>query len=112
MSSMTQHMHTDRGEPDLRLPDHRQEIRRAPTPIRVIGAAGGAVGVGLVALVYLVGAPLIALATGFVQILMEVRDNAVRPRPFLGARHGLPFLDPPVPAATVLTENDETEGES
>ncbi len=97
MSSMTRPLHDDRGQPDLRLPDHRQEIRRAPAPVRVVGAAAGAVGVGIVALVYLVGAPFIALGTGFVQILMEVRDNAVRPRPFLGARHGLPFLDPPAP---------------
>ncbi len=109
MSAASNPPRTDRGEPDLRLPDHRQEIRPLPAPLRVIGAAAGAVGVAIIALVYLIGAPLIAFVTGAGQILMEVRDNAVRPRPFIGARHGFPFLDPPPPSPAPPVEADETE---
>jgi hypothetical protein len=109
MTAATNPPRADRGEPDLRLPDHRQELRPVPPPLRVIGAAAGAVGGAIIALVYLVAAPLIALATGAGQILMEVRDNAVRPRPFTGARHGFPFLDPPPPAPAQPVEADETE---
>ena len=78
-----------------------------PTPLRVVGVAAGAVGVAIIALVYLVGAPFVAVATGAGQILMEVRDNAVRPRPFVGARHELPFLDPPPPPPVPPAEADD-----
>lgn len=109
MSAASNPTRTDRSEPDLRLPDHRQEIRPVPAPLRVVGAAVGAVGVAIIALIYLVGAPLVAFVTGVGQILMEVRDNAVRPRPFIGARHGFPFLDPPPPEPVQPAEADETE---
>ena len=108
MNAATNPTHTDRAEPDLRLPDHRHEVRAVPTPLRVVGAAAGAVGVAIIALVYLIGAPFVALAIGAGQILMEVRDNAVRPRPFVGARHGLPFLDPPPPPPVQPAEADDT----
>jgi hypothetical protein len=109
MSASSNPTHTDRGEPDLRLPDHRQEMRTLPAPLRVVGAAAGAVGAAIIALVYLIGAPLIAFVTGAGEILMEVRDNAVRPRPFVGARHGFPFLDPPPPAPAQPVEANDTE---
>ncbi len=109
MSASSNPTHTDRGEPDLRLPDHRQEIRTLPAPLRVVGATAGAVGAAIIALVYLIGAPLIAFVTGAEEILMEVRDNAVRPRPFVGARHGFPFLDPPPPAPAQPVEANDTE---
>ena len=108
MNAATNPSHTDRVEPDLQLPDHRHEVRTVPTPLRVVGAAAGAVGGAIIALVYLIGAPLVALAIGAGQILMEVRDNAVRPRPFVGARHGLPFLDPPPPPPVQPAEADDT----
>jgi hypothetical protein len=44
------------------------------------------------------------------QILLEVRETAVRPRPFLGARHGFPFLDPhpvPVVVETPIADTEE-----
>lgn len=78
-------------------------------PIQIIGAAAGAVGVALIAAIYLIGAPLIALGTGIAQIASEIRENAVRPRPFLGARHGLPFLDPPNTTAAATAATDEAE---
>lgn len=109
MSSATNHTRTESTERDLRLPDHRQETRAARGPVRMLGAIGGAVGVGIVALIYIIGAPVVALITGIGQIAMEIRDNAVRPRPFVGARHGLPFLDPPASPPTT-TEADDTEG--
>lgn len=110
MSTTTPPTPADRAEPDLRLPGHRQEAaRRVPTPIRIVGAVGGAIGVSLVAAVYLIGAPLVALATGCGQIMLEIRENAVRPRPFLGARHGLPFLDPPKPLVAVTPHEDMEE---
>ena len=62
----------------------------------------------VIALVYLLGAPLVAVATGLGQILLEVRENALRPRPFLGARHGFPFLDPS-PVALAEMPSDDTE---
>lgn len=108
---MTQHMRESRSEPDLRLPDHRQDDgRRAGAFVHAVGAVAGAIGVGLVALVYLVGAPFIALATGTAQIVVDIRDNAVRPRPFVGARHGFPFLDPPVLAAVPIETHADAEG--
>jgi hypothetical protein len=94
---------------DLRLPDHRQEMATVRGPVRVLGAAAGALGVGIVALIYLVGAPIVAFVTGVGQIAMEIRDNAVRPRPFVGARHGLPFLDPPAAQPSRDGDADETE---
>lgn len=109
MTAATNPPHTDRGEPDLRLPDHRHEERPVSAPVRVIGAAAGAAAGAIITLVYLIGAPLIAFVTGTGQILMEVRDNAARPRPFIGARHGFPFLDPPPPAPAQPVEADETE---
>lgn len=78
-------------------------------PVHLLGAAAGAVGVAVVAVIYLIGAPLVALATGTVQIAMEVRDNAVRPRPFVGARHGLPFLDVPNAETAAMTATNEVE---
>lgn len=109
MTAATNPSHTDRPEPDLQLPDHRHQMNALPAPLRVVGAAAGAVGVAIIALVYLIGAPFLAFATGASQILMEVRDNAVRPRPFVGARHGLPFLDPPPPPPVQPAEADDTE---
>jgi hypothetical protein len=109
MNSATNHTHTDAIDRDLRLPDHRQEVQTARGPLRLFGALAGAAGVGIVALIYLIGAPIVAFITGVGQIAMEIRDNAVRPRPFVGARHGLPFLDPPVPAPATATDTDETE---
>ena len=109
MTAATNPSHTDRAEPDLRLPDHRHEARTVPAPLRVVGTAAGAVGGAIIALVYLIGAPFVVLAIGTGQILMEVRDNAVRPRPFVGARHGLPFLDPPPPPPRLPAEADDTE---
>jgi len=109
MTAATNPAPTDGGEPDLRLPDHRHNMSALPAPLRVVGAAAGAVGVAIIALIYLVGAPLVAFVTGAGQILMEVRDNAVRPRPFVGTRHGLPFLDPPPPPPVQSAEADDTE---
>jgi hypothetical protein len=110
MSATTPTPHIDLGDPDLQLPEHGQVVqRRLPAPARALGAAAGAVGTALMALVYLIGAPLVATATGVSQILLEVRETAVRPRPFLGARHGFPFLDPrPVPVV-VETPTADTE---
>lgn len=78
-------------------------------PVRAIGVTAGAIGAAVVATVYLVAAPFVALYAGFVHIVTEVHENAVRPRPFVGARHGLPFLDPPAPAAVGPTENTDAE---
>ena len=78
--------------------------------MRLIGAVGGTIGMAVIALVYLISAPLVAFATGVSQILLEVRENAVRPRPFLGARHGFPFLDrSPATAMVAGTPSDDTE---
>jgi hypothetical protein len=111
MNTTTPNPQVDLGEPDLQLPDHRQVVqRRLPAPVRALGAAAGAVGTALIALVYLIGAPLLAIATGVSQILLEVRETAVRPRPFLGARHGFPFLDPhpvPVVVETPIADTEE-----
>ncbi len=110
MNTTTHTQHIDLGEPDLQLPDHRQVVqRRLPAPLRALGAAAGAVGMALMALVYLIGAPVVALATGVSQILLEVRETAVRPRPFLGARHGFPFLDPPAVPVVEATHIADTE---
>ena len=110
MSATTHSTHADLGEPDLQLPDHRPAVQRLlPAPVRALGAAAGAVGMALLALVYLIGAPLVAVATGVSQILLEVRETAVRPRPFLGARHGFPFLDPPAIPVVVETPVADTE---
>lgn len=111
MSAGTHHPATSLGEPDLQLPEHRREAQRLlPAPLRLIGAAGGTIGMALIALAYLIAAPLVALGTGVSQILLEIRENAVRPRPFLGARHGFPFLDPsPVPAVVEMPSDDTEE---
>jgi hypothetical protein len=68
---------------------------------RLIGMliAGPAVAVG--AALYVIVSPLVSLAAGAVEILAQVRDTIVRPRPFVGARHGLPFLDPAPPPRRV-----------
>lgn len=96
MTTTSRPAQTNLGERDLQLPGHRQVAQRPlPAPLRIIGAACGALGMALIAIVYVVGAPVIALTTGIGQILSEVRENAARPRPFVGARHGFPFLDPP-----------------
>lgn len=58
---------------------------------RVIAGVGLVVGV----VVYLVVGPLIALCTGFLGFMAEVRDSITRPRPFFGTPHGFPFLDRP-----------------
>lgn len=110
MSATTHSTHIDLGEPDLQLPEHRPLVqRRLPVPVRALGAAAGAVGMALMALVYLIGAPFLAVATGVSQILLEVRETAVRPRPFLGARHGFPFLDPPAVRVIVEAPIADTE---
>ncbi len=102
------HTHPDREQRDLRLPDHRHEDTRSSAVVRVLGAVAGAVGVTIVAAIYLVGAPIVALVTGTGQILMEIRDNALRPRLFVGARHGMPFLDPAPPAPPAEPDTTET----
>ena len=94
---------------DLRLPDHRHERTTTRGPRQIVGAAAGAVGVALIAAIYLIGAPLIAIWTGCVQIVSEIRENAMRPRPFQGTRHGLPFLDPPNTTAAATAATDEAE---
>lgn len=48
-------------------------------------------------------------ATGAWQIWMAVRENAVRPRPFVGARHGFPFLDLTVSVIPTGPTTDDTE---
>jgi hypothetical protein len=53
--------------------------------------AGVAVIVGMV--LYLVVGPLIALGTGFLNFIAELRDGVIRPRPLFGTPHGFPFLD-------------------
>lgn len=84
---------------DRQLPGHRKDAPgQVPAAVRVLGSAASAVGGGLVAALYLLGAPVVAFATGVGQILVETRENAVRPRPFVGARHGLPFLDRVAPS--------------
>jgi hypothetical protein len=74
-------------------------------PLEVVARAVAGVGVVVVMGLYIVVSPLIALGTGLAQIITEVRDTMVRPRPFVGARHGFPFLDR---AASV--ERDEETG--
>ncbi len=101
MSTTIHSRHGDEAQPDLRLPDHRREPEQAvPAPLRVLGAICGAAMAAVVAVIFLVMSPLVGLAAGAGRIMMEVRENAARPRPFVGARHGFPFLDPPVRAAT------------
>ena len=56
---------------------------------RAVSAVGVVAAMGL----YLAVSPLIAMGTGFIGFLLEIRDAVVRPRPLVGARHGLPFLD-------------------
>lgn len=93
---------------DLRLPsqeaDHEPPGRRGPLSWVLI--AVNAVGVAVVMLVMLVVTPLVAMGTGLWQIGMETRDTAVRPRPFVGARHGFPFLDPPAPEPPAEAESE------
>jgi hypothetical protein len=54
-----------------------------------------AVAVALIAVICLVLSPIIAMGTKLWEILTKIRDTAVRPRPFVGAKHGFPLLDPP-----------------
>jgi hypothetical protein len=89
---------TKASEESLRLPsfDEHPEGR----PLGVLGWVAmslNAVAVAVVALLYLLISPLVALATGFWSVVTETRDTVVRPRPFVGADHGLPFLDPAPP---------------
>jgi hypothetical protein len=101
--------HGSVSEPDLQLPGHRYELRRpSPAAIRMIGASVGALGGALVGALYLIAGPLIGFATGLGQIIMEIRENAVRPRPFVGRRHGFPFLDPLLPVVAIVP-TDVTE---
>lgn len=109
MSAATDHTNAGAIERDLRLPDHQQGVEPADGRFRMVGALAGAIGVGIVAVIYLIGAPIVAFVTGVGQIAMEIRDNAVRPRPFVGARHGLPFLDPPESRPVTVEAMDETE---
>lgn len=109
---MSTTVHPTRPEgstPDRQLPGHRFETRHSSRPLRVLGAAAGALGMSVVAALYLIAGPLVGLATGAWQICMEVRENAVRPRPFVGARHGLPFLDPTVAVRSAEPTMDDTE---
>jgi hypothetical protein len=72
--------------------------------------AVNAVAVAAVMLVYLIVSPIVAMGTGLWQIGMEIRETAIRPRPFVGARHGFPFLDPQptAPAAEAEAEAEST----
>ena len=74
----------------------------APAPTgrarRILAVAVTGPAVLVAAALYLLVSPLIALATGLVRIVLEIRDTAVRPRPFVGARPGLPGRDRPSPA--------------
>jgi hypothetical protein len=90
----------------LRLPSQEadHQLPRARGPFTWILIALNAVAVGLVMVVYLVIAPLVALGTGLWQIVMEVRETAMRPSPFVGARHGFPFLDPRPPEPQKASE--------
>ena len=92
----------------LRLPsqeaDHQLSPRRGPATWLLIGV--NAVGVAVVMTAVVVVSPLVAMGTGLWEIGMEVRDTAVRPRPFVGARHGFPFLDPPPAPAPVEAESE------
>ena len=72
--------------------------------LRLVAAGiSGFFGILAMALVLLLS-PLITFFTGAVRLLAEIRDTAVRPRPFVGAVHGLPFLDPQPPAPAPADE--------
>jgi len=90
----------------LRLPSQEadHQLPRSRGPFTWILIALNAVAVGIVMLVYLLISPIVALGTWLWQIGAEVRDTAMRPRPFVGARHGFPFLDPRPPAAPEARE--------
>lgn len=64
-----------------------------PVAAQLMGRVVAAVGVVVGVVLYLVVGPLIALGTGFLGFVAEIRDGVTRPRPFRGARHGFPFLD-------------------
>jgi hypothetical protein len=89
----------------LRLPSQEadHQLPRSRGPFTWILIALNAVAVGVVMVLVLLISPIVALGTGLWQIAMDVRDTAMRPRPFVGARHGFPFLDPP-PAAPQASE--------
>ena len=90
----------------LRLPsqdaDHQVGDRRGP--LAVVAMTINAIVVAVVMGLYLIASPVLAMATGLWEVLAEIRDTAVRPRPFVGARHGMPFLDPPVAAPAPAAE--------
>ncbi|MEW6582963.1 MAG: hypothetical protein AB1416_09400 [Actinomycetota bacterium] len=65
--------------------------------VAAVGRTLSGVGVVLAVLVVVVASPVIALVTKLGDVALEVRDAFVRPRPFTGARHGMPFLDPAPP---------------
>jgi hypothetical protein len=110
MSTRLQPSPRDQHDVDRQLPGHRVELRRISGPLRLIGTTAGAIGMAVIAALYVIGGPVVGLVTGGWQIVMEVRENAARPRPFVGARHGLPFLDPDVPAPpTEISMDDPKE---
>jgi hypothetical protein len=81
---------------DSSVPGHPQS-RPTPAPLRVVARTLGGVGVVVIMAAYVAISPVITLLTGMAEILTEVRETLLRPRPFVGARHGFPFLDrPPV----------------
>jgi hypothetical protein len=100
------------GPGSLRLPSQDLSNRAmSPTgPVRYVVMSLNAVAVALIALVCLVLSPIIAMGTGLWELLTEIRDTAVRPRPFVGAKHGFPFLDPP--AAPTPAAEPEASPES
>jgi hypothetical protein len=98
---------TDRSR-SLRLPSQDEHAEmRVPRPLRYLIIAANAVVVGLLGLLLVIASPFIALGTGFWGVLTDIRDTALRPRPFVGARHGFPFLDPPKAAPQPQAEEAE-----
>lgn len=70
----------------------------APAFADIAGRAMAIVAVIVAMVLYLVVGPLIAVGTGLVTFVAEIRDGITRPLPFFGTPHGFPFLDrlPPV----------------
>ena len=62
-------------------------------PLQVLARAVTGLGIVVVMGLYVLVSPLIALGAGLAEVITEIRDTMVRPRPFVGARHGFPFLD-------------------
>ena len=78
-------------------------------PLARLAHALTAVGVVVAMGLLLVVSPLIALYGLLADAVMDARDQVVRPRPFRGAPHGLPFLDPPPPSRTAPPETPDTD---